>query len=163
MIQKIKLQIQVLQIKLAILLLRQKRTVPNLPGPKYVVVHHGAGNWNFHHVNKSHKDKWGFKSSLGYYIGYHKWISYNGTLITARRDNEEGAHTVEKGNPHWWNRNSVGICLQGNTEIAQPTEAQLTTLRIELNKYNIPIKQHREIYPTLCPGKNLSRWLYKIY
>ncbi len=163
LIQRALLEIQILQIRLVIFLLKQKRTIPNLPKPKYIVLHHGGGDWSFYQVNNHHKNKWGFKSSLGYYIGYHKWISYNGKLFIARRDNEEGAHTVEKGRPHYWNRNSVGICLQGNMEEEQPTESQLNTLKKELDNYNIPIKQHKEIFATLCPGKNLSKWLSENY
>lgn len=161
LIQKIQLQIQIYQIQLAILLFKKKLTVPNLPKPKYIVVHHSAGSWSFYQVNNHHKQKWGFKSSLGFYIGYNKWIAYNGKLYTARRDNEEGAHTVEKGRPGYWNKNSVGICLQGNMEIEQPTISQLITLKEEFDKYNIPIKQHYEISATLCPGQYLKNWVEK--
>ena len=159
LIQKILLEIQILKIRLAIKLFKQKKTIPNLPKPRYIVVHHSGNNHTFYQVNAYHKKRWGFKSSLGFYIGYHKWIAYNGKLFIARRDNEEGAHCVEKGNPHYWNRNSVGICLQGNMETELPTTAQLETLKKELDRYNILVKQHKEIYPTLCPGKNLSKWL----
>lgn len=163
LITRLLLQIQIYQIQLAILLFKKKLTVPNLPKPKYVIPHHGGGSWSFHQVNNHHKNKWGFKSSLGFYIGYHKWIAYDGRLYIARRDNERGAHAVERGRPHWWNKNSVGICLQGNFEKERPTDAQLKTLKKELDSYDVPIKQHKEIYPTLCPGKYLSEWLFKNY
>lgn len=159
LIQKILLKLQILKIQLAIKLLKQKRTVPNLPQPKYIVVHHGGGNWSFHQVNAHHKKKWGFKSSLGFYLGYQRWISYDGKLFIARRDNEEGAHTVERGKPHYWNRNSIGICLQGNGCKEDFTKTQLSTLTRELNKYDIPIMAHRDISPTLCPSDRLCKWL----
>ena len=129
---------------------------------KYVVVHHGAGSMDFRNVNGYHKKKWGFESSLGYYIGYHKWISYYGGLKIARHDNEEGAHCVEPGNPGWWNKNSVGICLQGNFEMEKPRIEQLATLKRELKKYKAKgyeIKMHNQIAPTLCPGRYLIAWL----
>ena len=161
LIQKIRLELQILQIQLAILLLKQKRTVPNLPKPKHIVIHHGGGDWGFGQVNNHHKNRWGFKSSLGFYIGYHKFINRYGKLFIARRDNEEGAHCVEPGRPGYWNKNSIGICLQGNFEINKPTEAQLYTLKKELDKYDIPTKMHREISATLCPGKHLVEWVKK--
>jgi N-acetylmuramoyl-L-alanine amidase len=155
--EKLKLQLLILQLKLRVLLLRQQLTIPNLPKPKFVVVHHGGGRLDFNGVNEYHKKLWNFRSSLGYYAGYHKFIEYTGKLHIARRDNEKGAHTVEKGNANWWNENSVGICLQGNFENEQPTQPQLDRLREELDKYNLPVKMHCEISPTLCPGKNLKK------
>lgn len=159
LIQKIRLQILILQIQLQIKLLGQKRTVPNLPKPKAIIIHHGGGNWGFWQVNGHHKNLWGFKSSLGYYIGYHKWIAYNGKLYLARRDNEKGAHLADPKRPYYWNKSSIGICLQGNFEIEQPTESQLITLKRELDKYDVSIKMHRDIEATLCPGNNLAEWV----
>jgi N-acetylmuramoyl-L-alanine amidase len=159
MLEKIKLQIQIIQIQLKILLLKQRLTVPNLSSPKFVVVHHGADKMGFEQVNEYHRKLWNFKSSLGYYAGYHKFIEYGGKLHIARRDNEEGAHAVEKGNSGWWNKNSVGICLQGNMEKEKPTEWQLRTLKRELESYGLPVKMHCEISSTLCPGKHLKEWV----
>ncbi|NQS88349.1 N-acetylmuramoyl-L-alanine amidase [Patescibacteria group bacterium] len=170
LIEIIMIKIAILKAQLAILLLKEKRTVPNLAGPKHIVCHHSAGDWDIWNVNNHHKDKWGFKSSLGYYLGYHYWISYAGTLYQARRDTEEAAHTVQNGRPYYWNQNSLGICLQGNTDIKPPTSAQLKTLRELLDKkkaeYGIVDKDifaHREINRTICPGKYLFRWLIKYY
>jgi len=63
-IQKIQLQIQILTIQLRIVLLKEKLTVPNLPKPKYIVIHHSASSSNFEQINQYHKSRWGFKSSL---------------------------------------------------------------------------------------------------
>jgi len=166
MIEKIKLQIQILQIQLAILLLQQKRTVPNLKKPIGIIIHHGGGNWDFKQVNRSHKNNWGFRSSLGYYAGYQYFIEFSGKLYWARRDNEEGAHCADPNHPHYYNRNFIGICLQGNTDIKKPPDAQLKTLKELIDKktkeYNIPVSNilgHRQIVPTICPGKHLFEWL----
>ena len=162
LIKKLKLKIQILEIQLEILLLRKKLTVPNLPNPRYVVVHHEAGNAGFANVNEWHRQKWGWKSSLGYYLGYQKWIGFDGKLYIARRDNEESAHCVDPNRPHYWNKNSIGICLQGNMEEMSPTEPQIRTLARELDKYKkqgLIIKTHREIVPTICPGQYLTGWL----
>jgi len=139
--------------------------------PKYkikgVIVHHSAGDWTFDQVNNHHKDIWGAKSSLGYYVGYHKVIDLDGTLHIARRDGEEGAHAVG-GIPHYYNRYYVGICLQGNFEEREPTGEQLRVLEKELDKYRrvgLEILMHRQVSATLCPGKHLIEWLqaYKKY
>ena len=59
-----------------------------------------------------------------------------------------------------YNSVSIGICLEGNFEIEQPTEKQLTSLS-ELIQYlkkkygNVQIVGHRDLNATACPGKNL--------
>ena len=162
LIRKIQLQLLILRIQLQIKLLREKRTIPNLPQPKEVVVHHGAANLDFAGVNRYHKDKVGFKYSLDYYIVYQKCIEFTGKLYIGRRDNEKGAHTVDPARPGYWNKNSVGICLQGNTEFEKPREWQLITLKDELDGYvarGFKINAHKDIVPTSCPGNFLYQWL----
>jgi len=168
-IKELKLQIEIIRIQLEILILKVKATVPNLPDPRYIIIHHGAGDWDFETVNRSHKNKWGFVSSLGYYIGYQYFIEFDGRVYQGRRDNEEGAHTVGDV-AHYYNRNSIGICLQGNMEIEEPTTNQLSSLKSLINKkkqeYQISNERvygHRELQATLCPGRNLWKWLVQNY
>ncbi len=161
LIEKLLLQIQILQIQLKIKLLNEKRTVPNLPKPKYVILHHGAGDWSFEQVNRHHRNIWGFKSSLGYYIGYNKWIEFSGKLYIARRDNEIGAHTAVPSRPYYWNT-QVGIGLQGNTNNVKQTEWQEQTLERECDEYRAKgyiIIGHWELEATICPGYYLKQWL----
>ena len=159
------LKIKILQIQLLIKL-GQKRTVPNLPKPRYIVIHHSASNHTFWQVNNYHKQRWQYKSSLGYYLGYAYWVEKYGKLYQARRDNEESAHTVDSNRPHYWNRNALSICLQGNFETEKPTNSSLKTLKEWLDekrkKYSIPMDRilyHGQIVPTLCCGKYLKEWL----
>ena len=63
-IEKLKLQIKIIQIQLAILLLKQKLTIPNLDNPKKIIIHHGGGWLDFYGVNEYHRQKWGFRSAL---------------------------------------------------------------------------------------------------
>ena len=163
-IEHLKLLIQIITIKLQILLLKKKLTVPTFKSPNHIVIHHDAGNNNFATVNNWHKQKWNWKSSLGFYCGYYYFLEKSGKVYQARRDNEEAAHTVGK-QPHYWNRNSIGICLQGNFNNETPSLAQVSALRellfrLEI-KYKIPkteIYGHREISSTtLCPGKHLEK------
>lgn len=153
-IKKLKLLILIIKLKIQILILRKKLTIPNLPKPRIAILHHGGGDWNFERVNNHHKKKWGFISSLGFGIGYQKFIEFDGTVFTGRRDNEEGAHTIGMNN------SSVGICLQGNMEERKPTQAQLISLTKELGKYEV-VKMHCDFSKTLCPGKYLKEWLLK--
>lgn len=160
MLEKILLQIKILQIQIQILLLQKKLTVPNLNDPKYIVIHHGAGQLNFEQVNEYHRQRWGFMSSLGYYIGYGYFISYSGRVYQGRADNEEQAATIG------YNKCSINIGLQGDFEKEEPTLAQLTALeklvKEKMAIYNINrdnVKGHRNFADTLCPGRNLYQWV----
>lgn len=154
MLEKLKLQLKILQLQLEVLLLQKKKTIPNLNDPKHIIIHHGAGSLNFEQVNEYHKGKWGFQSSLGYYIGYQYFISYSGRVYQGRSDTEEGAHTIG------YNKCSIGICLQGDFSKEQMTEGQLTALeKLVAEKklrYNIGVVNgHRDFSNTSCPGQNL--------
>ena len=90
-------------------------------------------------------------------IGYHYVIDRGGRIIEGRSIAYQGAH-VSNQNPH-----NVGIMLLGNFEKQSPSQAQLTalqsTLRHLMAKYRVPVKRvytHRELGPTVCPGRNLQ-------
>ena len=151
-------QIAIIQRLLALL----RQLLAEITRKKILVIHHGGGPLNFEQVNIYHRRKWNFKSSLGYYIGYHKWLDEDGTLYVARRDYEEAAHTADPNRPHWWNRNSVGLGVQGNYEIDKLDEVLKVKLEIEINKYKargFKVMMHKQITNTLCPGKHLEAWL----
>ena len=157
-------QLKIIVLQLQVLLTHAKLTIPNLPGPKEIVVHYGAGNLTFEQVNIYHRRKWGFKSSLGFYIGYTVFIDFDGIVHKGRADNERGAHCVEKGRPNYWNDNALGPCLQGDG--TNHTEAQLKSLKKYLDrkriKYGIPYSKvhgHRDIKSTACPSDKVYNWL----
>jgi len=146
----------------------KKKTFAGLSGPKHIVVHCDGGNWTFKQVDDYHRRKWGFISSLGYGCGYHYYDSINGLLTQARADNEEAAHCVQY-KPYYrkdyWNRNSIGICLQ-NDAIKDPTREQMRTLEKLLDekcaKYGIPkseIYGHRQFINKECPGDYLMEFI----
>lgn len=151
-IKRLKLLILIIKLKLQILILRQKLTIPNLPKPRIIIVHHSGGDWSFEQINNHHKNKWGFRSSLGFFIGYQKFISFNGVVHIGRSDLEEGAHCIGM------NKSSVGICLQGDMEKRKPTQAQLISLKREMDKYE-EVRMHCDFSQTLCPGRYLKEWL----
>ena len=160
LMKKIRLQILILQLQLRIKLLREKLTVPNLDSPQRILLHHAAGYLDFGGVNAYHKYKWGFKSSLGYFIGYQYFIERDGSVHQGRADNEEGAHT--RGH----NKRTIGICLMGDGTREPFTPAQMTAManlvEQKRREYNIPkneIYPHSKFTATLCPSDRIRDWL----
>ena len=93
-------------------------------------------------------------------IGYHYVIDPAGRVWAARSLQYQGAH-VERNNEH-----NLGIMVIGNFEEQRPTSAQLATLESflidQIRKYGIPasrIYTHREIGQSVCPGRNLQRFM----
>jgi len=135
--------------------------------PKYLIIHHAGGtdanpladssNFNFSQCNELHKQKFNFKSSLGFYIGYHYYIEKDGKITQGRADSDEGAHTIG------YNNQSLGICLAGNFDATLPTQAQIDALKglllKKMSEYGITadkIVPHRKFASKTCFGKKLS-------
>ena len=139
--------------------------------PRFLIIHHIGGTSSnpsfdssvntFEQVNEYHKGKWYFKSSLGYYIAYQYFISWDGNLKQGRADTDEGAHTLGM------NTSSLAICLAGNFSRiganSVPSDAQVIALKQLLRhlmlKYDIPVTKvvgHRFFSSTACPGQNFS-------
>ena len=116
--------------------------------PTKLVYHHTAiKNISPEDINKLHKNK-GWKG-----IGYHYYIRKDGTIYKGREDDAEGSHV--KG----YNKESIGICVEGNFEEEDLSDEQIESLKkLSLYiclKYNIKdILPHKELGKTLCPGKN---------
>lgn len=136
--------------------------------PKYIIVHHFGGtdanpktdtsNQTFQVVDSWHKYLWGFRSSLGYYCGYHYVIEKDGKITQARADNEAGAHCIGH------NQDSIGVSLAGNFDITDPTSKQIAVLKAFLvqkaEQYSIPLSNivpHR-VFATYksCYGTRLK-------
>ena len=79
-------------------------------------------------VNKWHRQQ-GFPiSSLGYYCGYTYFIERDGTLIQARKDDEEQAHV------QGFNQDSIGIGLALDGDRERPSVEQWLVLKNLINK-----------------------------
>lgn len=109
---------------------------------KNIIIHHSLVSYNknadqFDAINEYHKRKWNgkTKSSLGFYGGYHYQISKLGDVKRYRKENETGAHCSQK----LMNYRSIGICLDGNFDIEEPTQEQCRSL------YKL-IKELQDIY-----------------
>lgn len=129
--------------------------------PTKIVVHHTGGtdsnpladtsHHTFEMIDALHKKNgWGG-------IGYHYFISKDGTIKQGRQDKEEGAHTIGQ------NKTSIGICLAGNFDATLPTPEQTTSLTTLLkkkcNEFLIEPSQifpHRHFAQKTCYGKLLS-------
>jgi len=90
-------------------------------------------------------------------IGYHYLIDRAGRVIEGRPIAYQGAH-VRKQNPH-----NVGVMLLGNFEKQSPSRAQLVSLQNTLRQlmltHHVSVSRvytHRELGPTVCPGRNLQ-------
>ncbi len=140
--------------------------------PKIIIVHHTASprdTTTAKAVDNFHKAKnWGSaqhpvyatKSSLGYYITYHRFITADGAVTKCRQDSEIGWHAGDMNNI------ALGVCLTGWFDSGHdtvPTAAQVASLKAILlewtQKYNIPISNiypHRAFAQKSCYGYNLD-------
>jgi len=127
----------------------------------FIVLHHSDipdQAPQFNRVNESHKRR-GFPiSSLGWNVGYHYFIGFDGFVKQARKEEEVGAHC----NAKMMNYIGIGICLAGDFTQHDPNPTQIVALETLLmgiqNRWNMPdeaILLHRECKPTSCPGIDL--------
>lgn len=141
--QDLRQDINIVEIKY-----KWSEPIDEINKPKYIVYHHTAiKNITAEEIDQLHKNK-GWNG-----IGYHYYIRKNGTVYSGRKENYEGAHV--KG----WNKETIGICLEGNFEeeyLSNEQAEALVKLSIYLCcKYDITdIIPHKKLGATLCPGKN---------
>lgn len=116
---------------------------------KYIILHHEAGYGGGDAIHKSHQNN-GWKG-----IGYHFIVRVDGTIERGRPENTVGSHCM--GN----NRESIGICFEGNYERDVMTKEQIEAgqrlLSYLYEKYNLSEKnvfKHKDKMATACPGRN---------
>ena len=124
-----------------------RKTLKGKNNPKVIVFHHAdSKSLSPEEINEIHKEK-GWDG-----IGYHYYIREDGTIYSGRPEECIGSHVYGD------NKDSLGICLEGNFEEEEPTEEEIESL-VNLSvylilKYNIPTcKKHSDLYNTLCPGR----------
>lgn len=136
------------------------------PSTEMIVIHHagfpdGDKDSSAEDIHKFHQEVNGWAG-----IGYHYVIRKDGTIEQGRRPLAVGAHAYHH------NKNSVGICVAGNFEVAKIKSAQLDSLKLLTawlcQKYKLdPLKEgvivgHRNLNDTSCPGDNLYKKLDEI-
>lgn len=134
--------------------------------PIVVITHHTGGtdahpladssNATVMDVDAWHKARWpNFKSSMGYWVGYHYFISKNGVITQTREHSEEGAHVIGM------NTKSIGVCFAGNFDLTVPTKEQMSAwyklYGNLLQEYpDIPTYPHRKYATKTCHGRLLK-------
>lgn len=115
-----------------------------------IVLHHSAGRGTIEDVDRIHRKR-------GYTcIGYHYYITRDGKMHNGRPIEYIGAHA--KGH----NKNTIGICLEGDFRKEKPTDRQIGLLALAVKNLmkNIPtiktVYNHRDLCKTLCPVIDLK-------
>ena len=131
-----------------------------------IVIHHagfpdGDKDSSAEEIHKFHQEVNGWAG-----IGYHYVIRKDGTIEQGRKPLAVGAHALHH------NKNSVGICVAGNFEVAKPNREQMDSLKLLTawlcQKYKLnPMRKgvivgHRNLNDTACPGENLYKRLDEI-
>ncbi|MBU6414224.1 MAG: peptidoglycan recognition protein family protein [Planctomycetes bacterium] len=93
-------------------------------------------------------------------IGYHYIVDPSGRIWEGRPAYLTGAHVKDQ------NENNIGVMCLGNFEVQSPTAAQLASLDQFVGQlarnHRVPIGRvytHKELGKTLCPGRNLQRYI----
>ncbi len=91
-------------------------------------------------------------------IGYHYAIDPAGRIYACRPTSLQGAHVK------FHNEQNLGVVVLGNFEQQHPTPEALQSLARfiadQMRLYRVPVDRvytHRELRPTLCPGRNLQQ------
>lgn len=114
---------------------------------QYIILHHRAGIGDIDGMHKQHLHQ-GYAG-----IGYHFYIRKDGSVYRGRPLNTVGAHTTN------YNSASIGICFEGNFESEIMPDKQIKSGQ-ELISYikkiypSVSIKKHKDLYNTVCPGRN---------
>ena len=133
------------------------------PSTEVIVIHHagfpeGDKDSSAEDIHKFHQQTNGWAG-----IGYHYVIRKDGTIEQGRRPQMIGAHAYHH------NKNSIGICVAGNFNVAKPQAAQMDSLKLLTawlcQRYKLNpmgkgvIVGHRDLNDTTCPGDNLYKKL----
>lgn len=129
---------------------RNRLKIRKLENITAIVLHHSAGRGTVEDVDRIHQKR-------GYTcIGYHYYITRNGKIYVGRPLLMVGAHA--KGH----NKNTIGICLEGDFRKDEPTDIQMGLLALVVKDLmkNIPtiktVYNHRDLCKTLCPVIDLK-------
>jgi hypothetical protein len=129
----------------------------------YIVIHHSASaTGSIAIIDREHKEK-GWDG-----IGYHFLVGNGHGMSDGEIDptprwpiQKWGAHTKTPDNR--FNEHGIGICMVGNFDLTQPSQAQVKSVAklvaYLMKTYNISpanVYGHGQCKPTDCPGKYTS-------
>jgi hypothetical protein len=130
----------------------------------HIILHHSLvsrykNDDQFDAINRNHISRgWGM-------IGYQYTINPAGIVKKGRHEGQRGAHCYQQN----MNELSIGIMLEGNFDVENPTKEQIESLKILLKdimkRHNIEkenVMFHRD-YATYksCPGNKITKGLLK--
>lgn len=131
---------------------------------QYIVIHHSATETgSVKSIHEEHRQRIDASGNPWLGIGYH-FVIGNGDGMTDGfveptfrwKEQIHGAHSGHA----IFNARGIGICLIGNFENAQPTKAQLKSVRdlvrVLAVRHGIPPENligHASVKATVCPGK----------
>lgn len=123
--------------------------------PTKIITHHAlsAKHHTVADVDDWHALRWpGFVSELGYHVGYHYVIDWNGATHQTRLPHEEGAHTLGQ------NTSSIGVCFMGNFDNHMPSQEQEAAWVALYDRIGggMPVYPHRKYASKSCHGKLLT-------
>ena len=118
-------------------------------------------------VNNYHKQRWGMKSALGYYVGYNGFIDGDGTFTQTRLIGEETISVKGHNCDRPFTCDTVHFCFAFNGDREVLNQAQRKTLkRLYNGEINLKVtisdfditkledKFHRDLQANrTCPGK----------
>ena len=126
---------------------RWARSLEKRGDTRYIVLHHRAGSGTAQGIHSEHlANGWAG-------IGYHFYVRKDGRIYRGRPIDTVGAHCTA------CNRNSVGVCFEGNFQKETMTAAQLASGRALVSYLkgiypSAAVKKHNDFDVTACPGRN---------
>lgn len=132
-----------------------------------IIIHHSLTDQGSAAIfDKFHREQRRFANGLGYHFVINNGIGQgkaNGVVEVGHRWRKQilGAHTKDdRSGRNYYNEHTIGICLVGNFDRDQPTEAQYASLARLVGflqqLYNIPtqrIEGHSAHSVKSCPGR----------
>jgi len=140
---------------------------------KYLAIHHTAVSHNvapsqFYAVNRYHKQKFGVKSQLGYYVGYNYYIGKGGEMTQTRKHHEEATAIIGHNCTGTTDCDTISVCLAGNFNVEYPTQKQIekvSSLYKILKKHypDIKVVGHRDLQEDrTCPGQLITEDFFRL-
>jgi hypothetical protein len=145
---------------------------------KYYAIHHTAssqssGNNQLSAVNKYHKERnWGSAekpfyqknpSTLGWWVGYNRFIDTNGSLTNTRKVGEETLAQVGHNCDVRERCDAISVCLAGNFDVELPNIKQIEALRRDYEEVkglypNIQAVFHKDLQASrTCAGRLFTK------
>lgn len=130
------------------------------PNIDKLALHHTAvsrTNTQLDAVNRYHKNKWGMRSQLGWYVGYNFFCDIDGTITQTRTIGEETVANRGHNCDVDARCDTVSFCFAGNFNKELPSDAQIEAFKRWYkqfsNTFEAQVVGHRDIQDNrTCPG-----------